>query len=396
MTMNLDFTTTQSPTPSDLFYRIAVMTVAWICILRIVERMSRAFAAVFWSVPIPVEAASIPSKLPHPNPPGSAVPFDIPLIKATDEQIRAFVTFLREEEEGKKESSGGCHRYRYRQRGDEEEKLQEVADLAAQYKGMLYEERTMKWIDDHFRLHLPKLKYPYVGRHWNGWSSMWIETAPHMRKMCLACMTIIFEHSINGLVLPGLYLLTHNSLYYNLALYGEIGYMIYASALIAASYSLGRDVTVEQMHKSVWPLLLLHHICSMILCIGCIIVGEGVPRDLACGVLLALLGLTSSLHYVGTILDFSPLAQSNAPYTRLCNHIFCLASQVLFRGIYWLKILYEVMVHCLETHSMGTVGTVAIISLLFSLFNIDFVKFHISATKGCWMKIQQEKKGKEC
>lgn len=44
--------------------------------------------------------------------------------------------------------------------------LRQVAQAAAEYKGFLYEERTMKWIDDHFRLRLPKLKYPYVDRHW--------------------------------------------------------------------------------------------------------------------------------------------------------------------------------------------------------------------------------------
>ena len=97
-----------------------------------------------------------------------------------------------------------------------------------------------------------------------------------------------------------------------MALYGEVAYMIYASVSILASYVLGRDVTVEQMHEAVWPLLLVHHLAAIALCFGCIIIGESVPKDLVCAALLAMLGLTSSLHYVGQILDFSPFTQPHS------------------------------------------------------------------------------------
>jgi hypothetical protein len=211
--------------------------------------------------------------------------------------------------------------------------------------------------------------------------------------MFISSMTLIFEHSVNGLVLPGLYLYTRDELYYMLALYGELAYMIYASTLILASYGLGRDVTIEQMHEAVWPLLLVHHLATIGLCGGCIIVGEGVPKDLVCATLFAMLGFTSSLHYLGQILDFSPLAQVNAPYVRLFNHVFCLSSQIAFRGIYWIRICYLSVVHCLDTLGVGAAVILASMLLLFTLFNIDFVKFHLKATKACWTKIQQEKMG---
>jgi hypothetical protein len=377
--MNLDFSTSQPPTASELFFRLAVMVAVWVSILTIVKFISEAVATIFWSCSIPIEEACIPSKLPHPNPQGSAISFDILLLKATDEQIAAFMSFR-----------GVTGQYSNNDRGS----LQQVANSAAGYKGQLYEERTMKWIDDHFRLQLKNLKYPYVGRHWNGWASMWTETASHIRKMFLSSMVVIFEHSVNGLVLPGLYLLTHNTVYYNLALYGEIAYMIYASTLLLASYYLEKDVSVEQMHRSVWSILLGHHIATIMLCTACIMIGESIPKGLVCSVLLALLGLTSSLHYVGQILDFSPLAQSNAPYTRLCNHIFCLASQIVFRAIYWVRLFYLSITHCLEVHGVGTAVTVTLILLFFSLANIELISFHTKSTKGCWMKIQQEKMGK--
>jgi hypothetical protein len=44
--------------------------------------------------------------------------------------------------------------------------LQDVANGAAEYKGLLYQERLMMWINDHFPLRKTNLKYPYVGAHW--------------------------------------------------------------------------------------------------------------------------------------------------------------------------------------------------------------------------------------
>lgn len=379
----MDFSSSKCPTPGDFLLKLVFMLVNWISILSVVEWICKAIALRFWSHSVPIGKASIPSRLPHPNPPGGATPFDVPLAKATDGQIRAFVAF--------RGMSGGNDNVQ------DQTTLQLVANSAAEYKGFLFQERLMNWVDDHFRLKKDNLKFPYVGRHWNGWSSCYTETGQHIRKMFLASMTVLVEHTCNGLILPGLYLYTHNNLYYNMALYGEVAYMIYASVLIAASYALGRDVTIEQMHKAVWPLLFIHHIASMMLCIAIILVGEHFPKDLVCAVLLALLGLTSSLHYIGQILDFSPLAQSNAPYTRLCNHIICLSAQIIFRGIFWTKIVYLLIVKCLETHGLGTAITLSLVLFLFSLFNMDFIKFHVKATKGCWLKIQQEKTaGKSC
>lgn len=379
----MDFASSQSPPPGEFLSNVAVMVLIWICGLAIVMRCTEAFATLFWSHDIPITEAIIPSTLPHPNPPGGAVPFDVPLLKATDEQIQAFMSFSGI-------PAAGVHRYNK----NDKEVLQHVANSAAAYKGMLYQERTMKWIDDHFRLKKPGLKYPYVGRHWNGWSSFYSETGPHIRKMFLASVVVIFEHCVNGFVLPGLYLYTRDDTYYNLALYGETAYMIYATTLIGASYKLKRDVTIEQMHESVWPLLVAHHVASMALCVLCIFLGGTVPKDLVCSVLLALVGLTSSLHYVGQILDFCPLAQANRPYTRLCNHIFCLASQIVFRVLYWMRLFHWAVIHCFEAYGVGIALMVASILLLFTLFNVDFVNYHLKATKGCWTKIQQQKLGK--
>ena len=153
----------------------------------------------------------------------------------------------------------------------------------------------------------------YVTTHRNGWSSFWIETSGHIRNMFISSVVVFFEHCINGLMLPVCYLVTHDDVYLNVCLYSEVGYMVYATVYIMLSYAYNKDVTVEQMHRSVWPLLLVHHISSLILCIGCIYFIEAAPKDLICWVLLALLGLTSSLHYVAQILDFSPFLRPTSP-----------------------------------------------------------------------------------
>ena len=149
--MSLDFSTIQSPTAIEFFSRIAILLVVWVCLLELVKRASQSIATIFWTHSMPIDSAMIPSKLPHPNPPGGAIPFDLLLSKASEEQIQAFMEFRGKLAQHPKE---------------DQRTLQQVADSAAEYKGLLYQERTMKWIDDHFRLHLSNLKYPYVGRHW--------------------------------------------------------------------------------------------------------------------------------------------------------------------------------------------------------------------------------------
>ena len=373
-----DFTSSRAPSSiNELALKLAFMLILWACLLALVKKTCEVVAHIFLSNPVPIKSASIPSTLPHPNPPGSAVPFDIPLLKASDEQIEAFMKFRGHDTWSKNNNA--------KNQSSREVAFQQVANAAAEYKGYLYQERTMKWIDDHFRLRISK-PYPYVDRHWNGWSSFWIETGPHIRNMFLSSVAIIVEHCINGFLLPVCYLVTHEDIYLNLNLYSEVGYMIYATTLIILSYVYNKD--------TVWPMLLLHHVSSMVLCIGCIYFIEAIPKELVCWVLLALLGLTSSLHYVGQILDFTPLSQANMPRTRIFAHVITLVAQLWFRGLYWLKIVYMIVMHCIDAHSLQIAMIVLTILLLFTAFNVDFVNFHYKATMGCWLKLQQGKLSK--
>ena len=349
--------------------KILLSTLVWGIATPLLKHLFHQTLRLLCTRPMPPSRAFIPFEVPHPNPPGSAVLFDLTLESASDKQIMSFMTYR-----GRKWA---------RTTG-----LGPVATEAAAYKGHLYEERTMKWIDEHFRLHLPNLKYPYAAPRWNGWVSFWTETAPQIREMFVASMFLTFEHVIGGVVLPMAYLLTQDPSYFELAMYSEIGMQMVLSVAILFSYAVGADVTVEQMHPSVWPLLLIHHACTASFCILCLNIGDDCPREEVAYILLVLLGLTSSLHYVSQMLDFSPLSQSNAPYTRLINHAICLSAQIIFRGVVWFWIVHST---CWKLHAAcgpNVAASCFVVSLLFTAFNFDFIKFHYKATIGCYRKIQ--------
>ena len=369
--------TTMAPTAisilDDVFsiQTIVLLTTAsfvcWFCLFQILKHGFTAFAEYFFTRPIPTDKVWIPSALPHPNPPGSAVPFGIRLVDASEEQIFRFMSFV-----GQDISVAD---------------LQEVATASARYKGKLYESKVLEWIDQHFRLKLPNLSYPYVAPHFNGFASFWLETGHHLRKMFVASMVLSFEHAINGAILPIIYLRTREIAWFNLALISECGFQIVLIYHILLSFRLRIDVTVEQMHRAVWPLLLVHHICTLAFCVMCLYLGDDCPRDEVSHLFIALLGFTSTLHYISQMLDFSPLSQSNTPLIRMANHVFCLGSQLYYRGLKFVVMTHLTMGKLYKVGGLPLSLGCGLIALLFSAFNIDFIKFHLKATIGCAKKM---------
>ncbi len=158
--MAVDFSITEAPAAYEFLQKISLMLIAWVTVLFFIDAVCHRLAKHLWSLPVPIDTAFIPSKLPHPNPMGSAIPFDIPLIKASNDQVEEFMKFR-----GEINWSGDIS---LKSMEDKERKdaLRKVAICAAEYKGVLFEERFKKYADDHFRLRLPGAKYPYVDRYW--------------------------------------------------------------------------------------------------------------------------------------------------------------------------------------------------------------------------------------
>lgn len=347
---------------------VVTFTLVWHFLFHLLSRACTAFAERYFSRPIPPEKTWIPSVLPHPNPPGAAVRFDVRLADASEDQVARFLRFV-----GRERAATVDPR--------------DVARSSARYKGQLYESKVLEWIDRHFRLRQPRLCYPYVAPHFNGFASFWLETGPHIRKMFVASMVLSLEHAVNGAALPLLYLSTREVAWFNLTLVSECGVQVVLIYHIALSYWRGIDITVEQMHRAVWPALLVHHVCTLAFCILCLHLGDACPREDVARLFLALLGFTSTLHYVSQMLDFSPLSQANTPWIRMANHAFCLGTQLYYRGWSFAITAHAIMGKLSEVGGAPLQLGCGVIALLFGAFNIDFIKFHYKATVGCAKRI---------
>ena len=129
MTSFPDYSSSEADLISFLV-RTAVALVIWVTLLSLVRRTCTLMASVFWSHPIPLQCTFIPSKLPYPNPPGSAVPFDIPLLEASEEDIDKFMTFVQNEKQL-------CNSAKHLNRENKKWLLHDVAKCSAAYKGQL-------------------------------------------------------------------------------------------------------------------------------------------------------------------------------------------------------------------------------------------------------------------
>lgn len=128
----LDFSRTEADF-SSLIFKSLFMLAVWIILLSLTRKACTLIALSFWSHPIPVERALIPSELPHPNPPGGAIPFGIPLLNASEKEIDKFMMFVHKNKLISRETPT-------KNKQDTKWSLQDVAICAAAYKGQLVSE----------------------------------------------------------------------------------------------------------------------------------------------------------------------------------------------------------------------------------------------------------------
>ena len=154
-------------------------SVGWAIAWPLLKIMVSKFSELCFSA-MPPEKAWLPLDLPHPNPAGDTVPFPLKLTDATPEQCVAFMVFR-----GKswKPADG----------------LQPVAVECAKYKGDQFDEKTMKWEDDHFRLQLPNLRFPVAAKHWNGFAGWFMEIGSFQRDGYVGKACVFIEHIIFGM-----------------------------------------------------------------------------------------------------------------------------------------------------------------------------------------------------
>jgi len=101
-------------------------------------------------VQLPLDCIRIPKELPHPDPPGEAQDFPVPLLTATPAERQAFMKFrgcIEGLEELAQEKPG-------------EGALRRVAEEAVRYKGELVDTKHGKWDYEHFELRKKGLAFP--------------------------------------------------------------------------------------------------------------------------------------------------------------------------------------------------------------------------------------------
>ena len=324
---------------------------------------------------MPPAAAFIPAAFPHANPAGDAVPFELALTEAPTQHVQAFMAFRGVP--GWTLAGGG---------------LDAAAVECARYKGELFDAKVTQWEKDHFELRLPHLAFPFPDKHWNGWAGFWLETGPYKRGCYCGNLTLGVEHLLCGLALPLLFLHTGDPRYFAWSLYGDIGANCVSNALIAASYATGENLLLEKYSRPLWHLLTTHHVCAIAMCVLGLYFGEDTPRDVACLLLVALLGTTGAMHLFSVALDLTPWSMGDAPLFRFGFQLATLLSMLWFRVVYWAVLCYQVVAAAYDKSGAATASLTSLILLVFSAFNADFVGFHVKATSGSWKKMQKANK----
>ena len=326
---------------------------------------------------MPANKAFLPSTLPHPNPPGAAIPFEVKLTEATPEQVAAFMAFRRDEEWHPADGLGP------------------VALEAARYKGELYDAKSLQWEHEHFTLKKKGLLFPFPAPHWNGWAGFWAEVGPYRQRFFLGNCALGLEHVLCGLVMPLLYLWTGDDWYFAMMQYGDLGANVYSNYLIVTSYLTGKNYLLEQYSKSIWHLVATHHVCAIVLCFIGLYYGEQTPHDLGCLLIISLLGTTGALHLFAVAIDQTPWSIEDAPGVRVAYQLATFLSMLFFRALYWVVLAAQITQHTYAMGGLPVCGLTVLALLLFTGFNVEFLSFHWKALKASWKRMKTKKEAKK-
>lgn len=323
---------------------------------------------------MPLEKAFMPAITPHPDPPGQTAEFTLAVEQASNTQVKEFLAF-REVAEGVNPK-------------------ETATEEACKYRGELFDKKIEQWEWEKFGERKAGLKFPIPMRHWNGWAGWWAVIGPRRRAMVTGHICVFIQHIVCGLVLPLNQLfgktfgmpLGGSDLNFKLAMYGDIGANIVDLFTIAISGITGRNRCVMQLNRALWPLMIMHHVSAIGMEATAMALGSVCPPELACKLIISLLGTTGAAHNVVVPAIYTPFYDS--PTVMLGFQTAVFGSMCWYRGIYWLFLTYR----CMATsyaYSGGTCVATGCSMLLFTLFNQDFIAFHWKV-----LTIQQARRNK--
>jgi len=345
-----------------IFFVMLWATVFFVIVQSVYFIFSRLFSTV------PLASVCIPAELPHPDPAGESPPFQIPLLEATQEQLEKYISFR-----GLKVQVTD---------------FKAIAADATVYKAILFDAKTNNWEYDHFYLKKKGLSFPAPAPHWAGWTGWWAENGPYKQAQMPGSLAFAFEHFVCGFLFPMNYLygkelglpLGGDELNFAFALYGDIGANIVTTTLCVASYVTNTNLTLEKYSRAIWPLIILHHVAATGMSCIALTVGPACPKDLACLLIISLLGTTGMGHLLIVPFDMTPWNDNKV--IKLFFQGILTSSMIWFRVLYWTVLVYRILIQTYVTNQGVLVWVFITVSLLlFTVFNLEFVGYHYKAVK---------------
>jgi len=214
--------------------------------------------------------------------------------------------------------------------------------------------------------------------------------------MVIGHLVLATEHFVFGLGLPCWYLYGKEvGLPYGgdcrlfvLALIGDMGANVVDCVMTAASYFVGSNVSLLQLSRPIWPLVLAHHLSAIGMCYVGLWLGEDCRRDLACLLLISLLGTTGCFHLLCVPLMYTPV--NDQPRVGFVVQTLVVASMLWFRVFYWVVLCYQIVAEVYYRPEAGSVVASCFCFaalLLFTLFNVDFVKYHLKVERTTYQRM---------
>eukprot|EP00516_Mucochytrium_quahogii_P004857 CAMPEP_0203749480 /NCGR_PEP_ID=MMETSP0098-20131031/4033_1 /ASSEMBLY_ACC=CAM_ASM_000208 /TAXON_ID=96639 /ORGANISM=" , Strain NY0313808BC1" /LENGTH=397 /DNA_ID=CAMNT_0050638549 /DNA_START=355 /DNA_END=1548 /DNA_ORIENTATION=+ len=277
----------------------------------------------------------------------------------------------------------------FRGKGDEvslslEVKRELVAREAVAYNNEVYDRKLGWYITEKFT-NKKRVAFPVKPRPWNGWRGWMAELGPEDRAGISGVFVYMLEHGLAGFL--ALYSLHYDDRFVRVVSYVDMGFNLADLVFMTASLFIGYDCSIymgpKRMGKGdtnpsgIFKMLAFHHLGAAVLEFMQLKVDS--DHTLCAEIAICLLGTTGLLHCASVLSNSLPIRDNKPVFFGFTAFTF--AAMVWYRLLMWPFIVYSSLV---ETYARGgasaTVGALLFLAL-FTLFNIDFLKFYWHKTK---------------
>mmetsp|Transcript_19958 Transcript_19958/g.32894 ORF Transcript_19958/g.32894 Transcript_19958/m.32894 type:complete len:389 (+) Transcript_19958:527-1693(+) len=278
-----------------------------------------------------------------------------------------------------------------------EEKRMAVAKEAVAYNCEVQDRRMGRYLTEKFTQGR-KIPFPVKLEPWNGWGGFMAEIGSFSRCGLSGVSAYAFEHAIAGAF--AVYALNHDLRYIRVVAYIDIGFNLADLVLMVVSMAIQYDISIYMGPKRMIPskgdsdasgifkLLAFHHLGAAVL--ELLSLKYNSNPLLCCNIAVAMLGTTGLMHCLAVLTDSLPIRSNRSGWFAI--NAFTLAVMVWYRALAWPYIVYLSVYDSFEQGGwMLTIPSVLFLGL-FTLFNIDFIKFYWHKTQMSYSLLVPSKK----